>query len=155
MYKKTLSLLTGLLAFVLLAGLAVPSRAAGPGRVYFSGNVTMPDGTRLKVYVSGSIRATGEAFGNIALIGPSNRLMCYMKSGSFISSTAASVYGNLTYNGVPAQVRIDLAKNGATAMVGWRVVGHDETVLWTSGENADGSILLKNMIGISFMFPPS
>jgi len=168
MKKTTFSLCIAWIATLAFIGLPNPSYAAGSGRVYFSGNIKMPDGKRLRVYVSGVIKSTGQAIGNIALIGPAGRLMCYMKTGEIASDKAATLYGTLEFKmvdggvtvPVPARVQIDLTKNGAEKSLGWRVVSTDETegspfpagtILWESGSGADGSILQKPLVGIAIL----
>jgi len=155
MHRRILALL----AFALLASLAVPGRAAESGHIFVYGNVKMENGTFVKVYLE-TRAAPGGILGNIALLGPSSRVMCYMRQVEWTSDSTVSVYGTLIFNGAPAAVQVDVARlspNAPTevAVVGWKVVSQEGSILWTSGLDAEERIQIKPFRGTVSLTAPA
>jgi len=183
MSRKTLSLITPLAASVLLIGLQTASHAShhSNGQVLFSGNVTLPDNTLVRIYVAGTVKVkhhqSGTVYGEMGLIGPDGKVISIATGGGgangevFTSSTTASLTGTLTFaavkNGttyqVPSAITTFMTKDTSVQSLGWVVVSTDTsqnaefpagTVLWTSGVNKDGTIFQLDLAGISTLTPP-
>lgn len=185
MSRKTLSLITPLAASVLLIGLQAASHASNHsnGKILFSGNVTMPDNTLVRIYVASTVKVkhhqAGTVYGEIGLIGPDGKVISFATGGGgengevFTSGTTASLTGTLTFtavkNGntyqVPSAITTNMTKDDQLGVqsLGWLVVSTDNsqnaefpagTVLWTSGVNKDGTIFQLDLAGISTLIPP-